>query len=60
MKIEQVEYDQLKEKADKWDALGDEIAKCYSEPGDEDYDEGRDEMGLIAIGEAAASAYGWL
>lgn len=49
-----------KRKAEKWDALDEKIAKYYAEPEDEDYDEGMDESGLIGIGEAAASAFGYL
>jgi hypothetical protein len=50
-----------KEKAEKWDALRDEISKYYSENDDEDKDEDFDDsMGLIGIGEKAAVAFGFL
>jgi hypothetical protein len=63
---EQVE--QFKRKADKWDLLGDKIARCYPEY---DKDSGEElesqfeneagfEAGLEIIGEMAASAFGWL
>ena len=44
---------EMKKKADKWDALGAEISKCYCNPEIEDAD-------LCTIGEMAASAFGWL
>lgn len=46
---------QFKEKAQKWDDLDDEIGSLYD--GEED-DE--DSMGLITIGEIAATAFGYL
>jgi hypothetical protein len=49
-----------KAKADKWDKLEEKISKFYAEKGDDDYDEGADESGLIGIGEVAASAFGFL
>lgn len=51
-----------KAKAEKWDALGEKIAKCYP-----DYDDDGEELeteepdaDLCTIGEHAAHAYGWL
>ena len=50
------------EKADKWDKLGEKIAKCYP-----DYDDDGNELeteepeaDLCTIGEFAATAFGWL
>lgn len=50
----------VKDKADKWDALEEKIGKYYAEPEDEDYDKDMDESGLIGIGETAARAFGFL
>jgi len=49
----------IKDKAEKWDKLGEKIATFYTfdEEGNELEDEGGD---LCDIGEAAASAFGWL
>ncbi len=49
----------MKTKADQWETLGEKIAAFYvlDEDGNELTDEGGD---LCDIGEAAASAYGWL
>ena len=58
------ELNVLKRKAQKWDELGEKIARCYPpEPGDEiegDETDYIDDADLITIGEMAASAYGWL
>lgn len=55
------EYLELKRKADKWDALGKTIAKMYVTEDGEDVDPYSDDgYDLCDIGEAAASAYGWL
>ncbi|WP_366183326.1 hypothetical protein [Flavobacterium ovatum] len=56
------EINKYKKKAEKWDKLGDEIEKYYeSEDEDNDDDEyDREEGNLLDIGEAAASAYGYL
>lgn len=50
-----------KEKAMKWDNLGDGISKCYCNSNGE-YDEENPEIegaDLVTIGEMAANAYGW-
>jgi hypothetical protein len=59
--IEQIE--KWKSKAEKWDKLSEEIAKCYPT----DYDNEGNELGteypdadLGTIGELAAIAFGWL
>ena len=49
-----------KRKAEKWDALRQEISLYYLEPGEEGYDKMRDENGLIGIGEDAARALGFM
>lgn len=57
---EQIE--EFKSKAQKWDALGKEIEKCYCNS-DGEYDEDNPEVedaDLDTIGEMAASAFGWL
>ena len=57
---EQIE--EFKSKAQKWDALGKEIKKCYCNS-DGEYDEDNPEVedaDLGTIGEMAASAFGWL
>lgn len=51
-----------KSKAEKWDALGAKIEKCYCNS-DGEYDEENPEIedaDLGTIGEMAATAYGWL
>lgn len=55
-KISQKQIDEWKKKAEKWDALGDKIAKYYED------DEGNIEKegDLINIGEDAAHAFGFL
>lgn len=45
-------------KAQKWDSLGEKILKFY--PENEEDDEFDSSDGLIGIGEAAATAYGFL
>jgi len=47
-----------KAKAAKWDALGEKIAKYY--PDGEEEEKFDDSEGLIGIGEAAATAFGYL
>ena len=51
----------LKAKAEKWDKLGEEIAKFYCDK-DGEYSEDKPEASgdLCDIGEVAAMAYGWL
>ena len=56
--IEDKVISEWKRKADKWDALGDKITKYY--PDGEENDEFDSSDGLIGIGEAAATAYGFL
>ena len=64
-KIEMLFNDEIskyKKKSEKWDKLGKEIEKYY-ESDDEDNDDDeydREEGNLLDIGEAAASAYGYL
>lgn len=57
---EQIE--EFKSKAEKWDALGNKIQKCYCNAEGE-YDEENPEIknsDLGTIGEFAAMAFGWL
>lgn len=55
---EQIE--EFKRKADKWDALDAKIKKCYCSV-DGGYDDPEiEDADLGAIGELAASAFGWL
>lgn len=50
-----------KTKAEKWEALGKQIEKFYcNSEGDYDEENPEEEGDLIAIGEVAACAYGWL
>jgi hypothetical protein len=61
-RIDEKELEQLKAKANKWDALGESISKCYCDE-DGEYSEenpGIEGADLCTIGEMAASAYGWL
>lgn len=54
------QIEEWKEKAEKWDALDNEIGKyytCEDEDNEEDYD---DEGSLLDIGETAAIAFGYL
>jgi superfamily II RNA helicase len=53
----QDEIARLKVKADKWEALGDKIAKCYEVDDDGEFVNDSD---LVTIGELAATAYGYL
>jgi len=57
MEITQEEYNYLKIRADKWDALDTSISKCYY---DEEGGECDDEGDLSVIGEIAAMAFGYL
>lgn len=50
-------FDKMKSKADKWDKLSEDIAKCYV---NEDGSKAECPDGLLTIGEIAASAFGWL
>jgi hypothetical protein len=48
-------------KAEKWDKLGDAIARCYvDKDGNELSDEASKNIDLGTIGEIAASAFGWI
>jgi len=58
--IEQL-IQKYKIKSEKWDKLDEKIAKCYvDENGDELSEEDSEDIDLGAIGEIAASAFGWL
>lgn len=51
----------MKDKADKWDKLEAEVAKYYcNKEGEYDEDEPEEDGDLCDIGEACASAMGWL
>ena len=62
MEYTKEQIEEIKSKADRWDALGEEISKCYLNSNGE-YDgenteiEGAD---LCTIGEIAASYFGWI
>jgi len=56
MEISQEEYNALKIKADKWDALDNQLAEIYGE-GDDDNEQ---ETDLADIGEICAIAFGYL
>ena len=56
MEISQEEYNSLKSKSDKWDALDNKLAEIYGE-GDDDNEQ---ETDLGDIGEIAATAFGYL
>lgn len=59
MNITKEKFEELTNKANKWDQLGKEIHTFYfDEDGNEQPDDYGD--GLIGIGEVAAMAYGWL
>lgn len=58
--LDEKSFLEMQEKARKWDSLGDEIAKCYAEEGDDDFDKYEREADLLTIGKLAASAYGWI
>lgn len=62
MQYTEKEIQVMKSKADKWDALGAEIEKCYCNSDGEYDDENSEIMGadLCTIGEMAATAFGWL
>lgn len=48
-------------KSEKWDKLGEKIAKCYVDKnGDELSEEEAEDIDLGTIGEISASAFGWL
>lgn len=55
MEISEKEYNELKLKASKWDALDVKLAEIYNE----DYDVDQ-EVDLCDIGEIAATAFGYL
>jgi hypothetical protein len=62
MEYTKKQIEEMKKKADKWDALGVEIAKCYCNA-DGEYDEENPEIegaDIATIGELAASAFGWM
>jgi hypothetical protein len=55
------EYLDLKRKADKWDTLNETIGRMYyTEEGEEVDPYAEDGYDLLDIGEAAASAFGYL
>jgi hypothetical protein len=49
-----------KMKAEKWDKLDAIIAKFYVDEEGDELPEDEEGDGLISIGEAAASAFGWI
>jgi len=58
VEIEQEELEMLKQTAEKWNRLGNEIETFYF---DEDGNERPEDYGdLCDIGEVAAAAFGWL
>jgi hypothetical protein len=62
MEYTKEQIEEMKKKADEWDALGAKIDKCYCNA-DGEYDEENPEIedaDLCTIGEMAASAFGWL
>lgn len=62
MEYTKEQIEEMKKKADKWDALGAKIEKCYCNT-DGEYDEENPEIegaDFSTIGEMAASAFGWL
>lgn len=62
MEYTKEQIEKMKKKADKWDALGAKISKCYCNVNG-GYDEENPEIkdaDLCTIGEMAASAFGWL
>lgn len=61
-KMFDVEINKYKKKSEKWDKLGKEIEKYYESDDEENDDDEYDieEGSLLDIGEAAASAYGYL
>lgn len=59
--INKKEYEEIKSKSEKWDALGKQIEKFYcDESGEYSEDSPENNGDLADIGEAAAMAYGWL
>lgn len=61
MEYTKEQIEQMRIKADKWDALGTEIAKFYlNTDGEYDKDNPEKEGDLTDIGECAAAAFGWL
>ena len=55
------EFEELKTKAEKWDKLGSEIEKFYTNSeGEINEDNLESEGDLGDIGEIAATAFGWL
>ena len=62
MEYTKEQIEKWKAKAEKWDALGEEIETCYCNT-DGEYDEENPECegaDICTIGEMAASAFGWL
>lgn len=55
-KIVKEEVNNYQEKAESWDKLGGRIEAFYEQPDEKSEEEG----GLIAIGEMAAEAFGYL
>ena len=59
--VSKTELAKLKQKAEKWDKLGEKIEAIYgTEDENGDWVETKGDEGLIEIGELAAIAYGWL
>lgn len=61
-KIEKLFNEELskhKMKSEKWDKLGEKIAKCYVDENGDELSEAED-IDLGTIGEISASAFGWL
>jgi hypothetical protein len=55
------ELSELRAKAEKWDKLGEEIAKYYTNSnGDYDEENPEEDGDLCSIGEVAATAFGWI
>jgi hypothetical protein len=54
------QINEWKAKAEKWDALDAKIAKFYFTEDDEEIPDGDEGGDLCDIGEAAASAFGYL
>jgi len=57
--ISRLDYERVKEKAEKWDALAEKIGKMYPEL-DEDGELEETGGDLADIGEIAATAFGYL
>lgn len=62
MKYTEEQIEEFKRKADKWDALDEQIAACYgTENENGEYEENEDEdIDLCTIGEFAAYAFGFI